>query len=180
MHTVPPVVFGIGRIINSFFLRIFPAQCFTHSYYILQLENAPHSRRIKMLQHHRPVDPGFTKLWCVAPLTHQGIVKMLCTLPVFLPPSPYSTHIMRGRRNDGHIRRIIGMKEFLFGVFWHPLNFQTKNAQLLHYIRYTMRHHTQVFTTYQHIGGCFQLRQFMHGFFKPEIILAAVEIINVE
>src|SRR5262245_36305053 len=72
------------------------------------------------------------------------------------------------------------MEEFFLRIFRHALYLEAQYAKLVHYIGYAMRHHAQVFTTYKHVGGCFQLRQFMHCFFIPEIILAAIEIIDVK
>src|SRR5688572_28266251 len=108
------------------------------------------------------------------------VVKMLCTLVVLFPPSPDRTHIMRGRCNDGQIWCIIGMKEFFLRVLGHALNLQAQYTQLIHHFRHAMRHHAKVFTTYEHIGRCFKLWQLMHRFLLPEIILAAIEIVDIK
>src|SRR5436189_2494949 len=108
-----------------------------------------------MLQYNSTTDPRFTVLRRFAPLAKNVVVEMLRTFMVLFPPPTDSTHVMCGWSNHRHVWRIIRMKKFLLNIFWHSLYFQTQYSKLLHYLRHTMRNHSKIFATYQHIGGAF-------------------------
>src|SRR6218665_394423 len=133
-----------------------------------------------MLQYNGTIDPGFTEEWCRAPLPQYVVIEILRTFGIFLPPCTDGAHIMRGWGDHRQIRGISRDKELLHRVFWHALDLEAENTKLRHHIRHRMRHHTKILSTDQHIRCFLEIRQLLHCFFLPEIVLAAIEVVNVK
>ena len=109
-----------------------------------------------------------------------GVVIVLCTVPVFIPPLAQGRHIV-GRDGADRAVRILGeMSEAHLVVLRHGLDFQREDAQLVHDPGHTVGHHTKVFGTAQHTGGLRQTRQFLHSLLIPELVVATIEIVVVE
>ena len=72
------------------------------------------------------------------------------------------------------------MSEVESHSLWHGLYLERKHAELIHHPRHTVRHHAEVFGTYEHSGRLGECREFLHCFFVPEHIVAAEEVVVVE
>src|SRR5207245_8261192 len=57
VHPVAPLVVGIGRDVDAFFVWILSAQMLIHAQQVLELEDAPDGRRGQMLRDDGFIDP---------------------------------------------------------------------------------------------------------------------------
>ena len=65
-------------------------------------------------------------------------------------------------------------------IFRHSLDLEAEDLQLMHYVGYASRYHSEVLTAAEHMGRMDQRRQFAHRRVTPELGMATEEIIIVD
>ena len=72
------------------------------------------------------------------------------------------------------------MSESYGWVLRHALDLEREDLQLVHDIRHTRRHHTQVLATAEHVGSCNKGREFLERRLAPERGVTVIEIVVVD
>lgn len=106
-----------------------------------------------MLNDDLLTNPRLSKERSGAEIAQFVIEKFLYGGAIFLPPPSDGRHVMRGGCADRQVGASAGWANLTLGFFGHTLDLQTQNAQLIHYRRHRIRHHTQVFSANEHIAG---------------------------
>ena len=116
----------------------------------------------------------------IAFVEKHGVIIVLSTLFILVPPHPQRRGIVAGDGTDRTIRIMRQVAEANTSVFRHRLKFEGKDAQLIHHPLNTIGHHAQVFSADEHTGSLHKTRQFLHGLPIPEMIVPTIEIIIIE
>mmetsp|Transcript_37173 Transcript_37173/g.91124 ORF Transcript_37173/g.91124 Transcript_37173/m.91124 type:complete len:311 (-) Transcript_37173:1183-2115(-) len=180
VHAVAPVVLRVRRHVDLLFSRILTAQLAIKSQDVLEWKNGQHRRRVHVLHVHLFAQPRFgVEGWFLVHRVAKNVRKeTLGARAVLFPPSAHGAHVVRRRRHHAAVWRVGGVAKFNFGAFWHTLNFERQNTELVHYARHTVGHHAKILTTHQHIGSIAHGGQFLHCLLAPKVIMPPkVEIV---
>ena len=180
MHTVTPVVTGIGWDVDALAILIGQAQLLVDAHPVLEGDETEHRGRCQVTAHDILGQPAGQRTGCRTATTQRRVVVGLRTLFVLVPPLTQGWHVV-GR--DG-IHAAIGVMRQLAKtcrrILGHGLDLQRENAQFVHHPGHAVGHHTQVFCTNEHTGGLRQLGQFLHRLRVPELVVAMIEVVIVE
>ena len=105
VHSVLPIVFRIGRDVDSLIRRVGSANVRVHAEQILKLKDAPHRWGSKMLLDDGLINPRLTIIRRFARQAELLVVEALGDAPVFFPPTPDGAHVVGGRGDHAQVRR---------------------------------------------------------------------------
>ena len=108
------------------------------------------------------------------------VVILLGTLDVLIPPLTKRWHIVAGDGANRAVWVATQMAKLHARVLWHTLQLKAQYLQLIHHPRHAIRHHTEVFGTYQHTGSLHQLRQLLHRLTIPILVVTTIEVVVVK
>ena len=120
------------------------------------------------------------RMRCCILTSEHGVVVVLCTTIVLVPPLTQRRHVVTRYGTYRTIGIAVDVAEAHCGRLWHALQLEAEYFQLVHHPRHTVGHHAEVFSTYQHACRLHQLRQFLHCLTIPELVVAMIVVVVVE
>ena len=180
VHTVVPEMLWVRRQVDTLSVLVSQTNITINSKPVLQWENHPHCWAIHVLINDEFGDFWCHLLWSFTPPAHLLVVELLSDLAVFLPPSTNRVHVVGTDSTNAMIRSVRWVSESYGWVLRHALNLEREDLQLVHDIRHTGRHHTEVLAAAEHVGRSDECRQLLECRLAPERSVAVVEVVVVD
>ena len=108
------------------------------------------------------------------------VVEVLCLGWIFVPPHAHGGTVVTRYGADAEPGIAVEYAPTDAGILGHGDEFEREYLQLVHDPGYAVGNHAEVFGADEHFGGIAEHGKFLHGFFVPELVVAAIEVVIVQ